>query len=126
MWHNFIRLFEPHLRDAEEIDTFYFELLLDAAKKWHRQNPKRIVCESYIRLLHHEGRIHHDEQCYICEKPIVEHISLMQSLIPAHPECLYASSLPKEKVFNFFESKKTVLLEDEEVEYLYEIVMKGL
>ena len=50
----------------------------------------------------------------------------MQSFIPAHPECLYSASLPKEKVFEFFESKKTVFLENDEVDYLYEIVMKGL
>ena len=49
----------------------------------------------------------------------------MQSFIPAHPECLYSASLPKEKIFEFFESKKTVFLEDDEVEYLYGIVMKG-
>lgn len=126
IWHNFIRLFEPHLKDTEEIDSFYFDLLLDAAKKWDRQSPKRIVCETYIKLLAYEGRIHHDDQCYICENPIGEEISLMQSLIPAHPECLYTASLPKEKIFEFFESKKTVFLEDHEIEYLYEIVMKGL
>lgn len=126
LWHNFIRLFEPHLKDTEEIDSFYFDLLLDAAKKWEKQNPKRVICESYIKLLTYEGRIHHDEQCYICENPIGNQISLMQSLIPAHPECLYSASLSKQKVFEFFESKKTVFLEDEEVDYLFEIVMKGL
>jgi hypothetical protein len=126
LWHNFIKLFEPHLKDAEEVDSFYFDLLLDAAQKWHRQNPKRIVCESYIKLLKFEGRIHHEEQCYICEQPIKEDISLMQAMIPAHPECLYSASLPKEKIFEFFESKKTVFLDDDEVEYLFEIVMKGL
>ena len=50
----------------------------------------------------------------------------MQALIPAHPECLYSASLPTEKIFDFFESKKTIFLDDNEVEYLFEIVMKGL
>lgn len=126
LWHNFIRLFEPHLKDAEEIERFYFDLLMDAAKRWHRQNPKRIVCECYIKLLAYEGRIHQDEQCYICETPLGKQISLMQSFIPAHPECLYSASLSKQKLFEFFESKKTVFLEDDDVDYLYETVMKGL
>jgi hypothetical protein len=126
LWHNFIKKFEPHLKDAQEIDSFYFDLLLLAAKKWDKQNPKRIVCESYIALLEYEGRMHHDEHCYICEKRIEEEIALMQSFIPVHPACIYSPALPTKKILDFFSSKKTVLLEDHEVEYLYEIVMKGL
>ena len=126
LWHNFIKRFEPHLKDAEEIDSFYFDLLLSAAKKWDKQNPKRIVCEAYMALLQHEGRLHHDEHCYICEGRIEEEIALMQSFIPAHPSCLYSAALPTKKILDFFESKKTVFLEDHEVDYLFEIVMKGL
>ena len=126
LWHNFIKRFEPHLKDTEEIDSFYFDLLLSAARKWDKQNPKRIVCESYITLLEYEGRLHNDEHCYICENRIEEEIALMQSFIPAHPTCLYASALPTKKVLDFFKSKKTVYLEDHEVDYLFEIVMKGL
>lgn len=125
LWHNFIRLFEPHLKDAQEVERFYFDLLLNAAKKWHRQNPKRIICESYMQLLEYEGRIHDEEICYICEQPTSAYVSLMRSLIPAHPECVFSASLKKEKVFGFFESKKSVFLEDEEVSYLYDIIMKG-
>ncbi len=126
LWHNFIKRFEPHLKDAEEIDSFYFDLLLSAAKKWDKQNPKRIVCESYIALLEYEGRLHNDEYCYICENRIEEEIALMQSFIPAHPACIYTPALPTKKVLDFFKSKKTVFLEDHEVDYLFEIVMKGL
>ena len=126
LWHNFIKRFEPHLKDAEDIDSFYYDLLLSTAKKWDKQNPKRIVCESYISLLEHEGRLHNDDHCYICENPIEEEMALMQSFIPAHPQCLYTAALPTKKVLDFFESKKTVFLEDHEVDYLFEIVMKGL
>jgi len=69
LWHNYIKLFEPHLRDTDEIDPFYYDLLLQSAKKWGRQNPKRIVCENYIQLLKHEGRLHDHQSCYICEQP---------------------------------------------------------
>lgn len=125
LWHNFIKKFEPHLKDAQEVDSFYFDLLLLAAKKWDRQNPKRVVCESYIALLHHEGRMHDDEHCYICEDRIEEEIALMQAFIPAHPHCLYAPALPSKKILDFFATQKSVFLEDHEVDYLYEIVMKG-
>ena len=126
LWHNFIKRFEPHLKDTEEIDSFYYNLLLNAAKKWDRQNPKRIVCESYIELLDYEGRLYPEENCYICEQCIEEDISLMQAFKPAHPACIYSSALPTKKILDFFKTKKTVFLEDHEVDYLFEIVMKGL
>jgi hypothetical protein len=126
IWHNFIKLFEAHLKDAEEIDSFYYDLLLQAARKWEKQNPKRIVCESYILLLSHEGRVHDEENCYICETPVAEQVSLMQALIPAHPECIYAPALPTAKIRYFFESGQTIALEDHEVDLLFNVVMKGL
>jgi hypothetical protein len=126
IWHNFIKRFEPHLKDAQEIDSFYYDLLLNAAKKWDKQNPKRIVCESYIELLNYEGRLYPEENCFICEQRIEEEISLMQAFKPAHPSCIYSSALPTKKILDFFQSKKTVFLEDYEVDYLFEVVMKGL
>ena len=126
IWHNFIKKFEPHLKDATELDSFYFDLLLSAAKKWDKQNPKRIVCESYIELLAYEGRLYPEENCFICEQRIEEDIALMQAFKPAHPKCIYSSSLPTKKVLDFFSSQKTTFLEDHEIEYLFEIVLKGL
>ncbi len=126
LWHNYIKLFEPHLRDTEEISSFYFNLLLEAAKRWDKQNPKRIVCESYLALLSHEGRLHDEEICYICEQPIEKEISLMQAFIPAHSHCIYSPALEKAKISTFLSSGKTLYLEDDEVDLLYEIVMRGL
>lgn len=126
VWHNFIKKFEPHLRDAEELDPFYYSLLLRAAKKWDKQNPKRIVCESYLELLEYEGRLYPEENCFICEQRIEEDVSLMQAYRPAHPSCIYSPSLATKKIFDFFKTKKTVFFEDHEVDYLYDIVMKGL
>ncbi|MEA1953489.1 MAG: recombination protein RecO [Campylobacterota bacterium] len=126
LWHNFIRLFEPHLRDAEEIDPFYYELLLNAAKRWDKQNPKRIICESYIELLAFEGRLYPKKNCFICEQPIKEHIALMQAFKPTHPSCIYSPNLPTVKILDFFKTKQTIFLEDFEVEYLFDVVMKGL
>ncbi|HIQ46706.1 MAG TPA: recombination protein RecO [Sulfurovum sp.] len=126
LWHNFIKKFEPHLRDAEELDSFYYDLLLNAAKKWDKQNPKRIVCEAYIQLLDYEGRLYPEEHCFICEGRIEDDIALMQAFKPAHPTCIYSPALPTKKILDFFAHKKTVFLEDHEVEYLHNIVMKGL
>jgi hypothetical protein len=125
LWHNFIKKFEPHLRDADELDSFYYDLLLNAAKRWHKQNPKRIVCESYITLLDYEGRFYPEENCFICEQRIEEDISLMQAFKPAHPSCIYSPALPTKKILDFFETKKSIFLEDHEVDYLFDIVMKG-
>ena len=125
MWHNFIKKFELHLRDAQELEPFYYDLLLGTAKKWDKQNPKRIVVESYISLLHYEGRLYVDENCFICEQRIEEDIALMQAFKPAHPSCIYSPTLPTKKILDFFESKKTVFLEDSEVDCLFDVVMKG-
>jgi hypothetical protein len=125
LWQQFISLFEPHLRDTEELDPFYFEMLLQAARRWERQNPKRIVCECTLSLLKFEGRIHPPHRCYICEKPIGDSVALMQALLPAHPHCIYGSALPRQKVEEFFKTGKTTLLEDGEVALLYDIVSKG-
>jgi len=126
LWQQFIRLFEPHLRDAETLDRFYFDLLLSAARKWDKQNPKRIICESYLALLQHEGRHYPLTRCYICEEPLKEEISLMAALKPVHPECIYASAISRKKMLSFTESGKTLYLDDTEVEQIYTIVLKGL
>ena len=126
LWHNFIQRLEIHLRDAEELDVFYYDLLLNAAKKWNKQNPKRIVCESYIALLEYEGRLYPKENCFIYEQRIEDDIALMQAFKPAHPACIYSPALPTKKILDFFETKKTVFLEDHEVDYIFEVVMKGL
>ncbi|NKQ40201.1 MAG: recombination protein RecO [Sulfurovum sp.] len=126
LWHNFIKLFEPHLRDTEELDRFYFDLLLKAARKWDKQNPKRIVCESYVELLKFEGRIYPIGKCYICEQDLGESVSLMTSFKPAHPECIYASAINKSKIDEFFREGKTIYLNDSEIDILYSVVIKGL
>lgn len=125
-WHNFIKKFTPHLQDAEEVESFYFYLLLNAAKKWDKQNHKRVVCESYIKLLEYEGRVHPQDQCFICEGSIGEDVALMQAFKVSHPSCIYTTSLQTNKFLKFIDMKSTIELEDYEVDYLYEVVMKGL
>jgi len=125
LWHNFVQKFDPHLKETEEIDPFYFELLLQAAVKWEKQNPKRIICESYLRMLEFEGRLSPEKVCFVCETPIGDQVALMQAFKPAHPHCIYASALPSPKIFDFFKTGRSVFLDDHEVDLLYHTVMKG-
>ncbi|MGW8169763.1 MAG: recombination protein RecO [Sulfurovaceae bacterium] len=125
IWHNFISLFAPHLRDTGDIDPFYYNLLLDAAKRWDKQNPKRIICESYIKLLKFEGRLYQPQTCYICEQHLALDISLMHAFLPAHPECIYSASICRDKLLSLYDNESTLYLENEDVEYLFGIIMKG-
>jgi len=126
IWHSFIKLFEPHLRDAEELDSFYYELLIKLAKRWDRQNTKRLVCEGYIEILRYEGRVHPTQRCFVCEELLDEQISLMATLKPAHPQCLFAPYLDRSSFERYLESGATLHLDDEEVEQIYRAILKGL
>jgi len=126
IWQNFIKLFEPHLKDSSEIDSFYFELLLSIAKKWDKQNPKRLAIEAYMRLLAYEGRLYDNGFCYICEKILEKEVGLMRAFLPAHPKCIYANPIDKKEIFKLFNTQSTIHLPDEQIEELYYILLKGL
>ena len=126
IWQNYIKLFARHLQDASEIDSFYYDLLLWCATRWSRQNPKRVVCDSYLRLLDFEGRLHYDENCFVCEMPIENQVSLMQGFRIAHPHCIYTPALPTKKLLDTFSMQKSILMDDSEVDYMFDIIMRGL
>lgn len=126
LWQNFIRLFEPHLKDTIEIDSFYFNLLLKVAQRWEMQNPKRLAVEAYTELLHHEGRLYDNGFCYICEEVLDKQVGLMRAYLPAHPTCIYAHALNKKEVFQLFNTRSTIHMDDATVDKLYLILLKGL
>jgi hypothetical protein len=126
IWQNFIKLFEPHLRDAIELDPFYFNLLLDTAQKWDKQNPKRLAIEAYIKILNQEGRLYDNGFCHICEEVLEQEIGLMRAFIPAHPYCIYSSILNKKEIFQLFNSRSTIHLDDDSIEKIYRVLLKGL
>jgi recombinational DNA repair protein (RecF pathway) len=126
LWQDFLEVLAPHLQNKESIETFYYHLLLKATKPWEKQNPKRILCEIYLALLKHEHRLPKENTCRICQIALQEEVALMQGFKPAHPACINSLALSKNKVFDFFHSQKTIFLEDNEVEYLFDILMKGL
>ncbi|HIP51150.1 MAG TPA: recombination protein RecO [Campylobacterales bacterium] len=126
IWQNFIKLFEPHLKDSSEIDSFYFNLLLNVAKKWDKQNPKRLAVEAYVSLLSYEGRLYDNGFCYVCESILEKEVGLMRAFLPAHPKCIYAHTLDKEAIFTLFNTQSTIHLSDEIIEKIYAILLKGL
>ncbi len=125
-WQRFIKLFYSHFKDIETIDPFYFNLLDDLIHVMIKQNPKRAICESYVKLIQFEGRLHKDFICLLCEVDISHNISLVRSFLPTHASCSYSRSFEFEKVEELFENKSLVSFEDDEVEYLWNILLQGL
>lgn len=125
-WQRFIKLFYPHLKDIEEIDNFYFKLLDKLSHKMIKQNPKRAICKSYLKLLKHEGRLQTDFNCFLCECDIQDEVSLVRSFMPVHPSCTYSRKFKFEKIEELLLDKSLISLEDDDVDYLWNIVLQGL
>ncbi|MEA3353477.1 MAG: recombination protein RecO [Campylobacterota bacterium] len=125
-WQRFLKLFYPHLKDVEEIEEFYFELLDQLAHKITKQNPKRAILESYVQLCEHEGRLHTDYECLLCEETITKDLSLVRSFLPVHPKCTYSRSFRMDQIKELFEQKSTIDLNDDEIEYIWNVLLQGL
>lgn len=125
IWQAFIQLFYKHLKDIDDISDFYFKLLEHASNSWLTQNPKRVVVESYIKLLEYEGRLHDEFTCFNCEKPIEDDPSLIRGFLMAHQECVWSEPINALHIKDMFECKSTLLLDDTEIEYLWKIVSEG-
>jgi len=127
VWNQFIRLLYSHLRDIEAIDAFYFSLLEYAAQLIEKQNPRRVCIESYLYLLEHEGRLHQEPYCFICDESIgEENFSLARAFLPAHTHCIYGKRLDREKMIQLFETKKSTHLSDQEIEIIWNVMAEGL
>ncbi|RLA79946.1 MAG: recombination protein RecO [Epsilonproteobacteria bacterium] len=126
LWQDFLGLFYKHLKDAENLGTFYFELLDNASKEWDKQNPKRVAIESYIKLLEHEGRLHTELICFLCSQPIEGDISLIRAFLPTHKECTHTLSINKEALEELYTNKSTLFMSDKEVDRLWAVLLEGL
>ena len=126
LWQNFIQLFYPHLKDAEDIGDFYYELINNAAHSWSKQNPKRVAIEAYVRLLEHEGRLHREFDCFLCSQHIEEDVSLIRAFLPTHQDCSRTMPLSKEGLIELYTNKSTLFLSDKEVERLWRVLLEGL
>ncbi len=125
-WQRFLKLFYPHLKDVEEIDPFYFNLLDELAHKIVKQNPKRAIIESYIKLCEYEGRLHLEYECLLCEEEIFDDISLVRGFQPTHKKCSYSKPFKLFQIKELFEEKSLLSFNENEVEYLWHILLQGL
>jgi hypothetical protein len=125
-WQRFIKLFYPHLKDLEELDPFYFYLLDNLVHVMIKQNALRAICESYVSLLQYEGRLHTDYECLLCEIEIEDSISLVRGFLPVHAKCTFSKIYEIKKIKELFEEKSMINFKDEEVEYLWNILLQGL
>ena len=126
VWQQLCQLLNQHLKDNEAIETFYYTLLDEIANIWHLQNPKRIAIEFYIKLLEHEGRLHLDDNCFLCEKPLLEDPALVRAFLPTHSSCSFAKPFPKASLTTLFNEHSSIDLNDKEVDRLYDILCEGL
>ena len=126
LWQDFVALFSQHLKDAEDIGSFYFDILEQASQEWHKQNPKRVAIEIYVKLLEHEGRLHHELNCFLCSKPIIGDISLIRAYLPTHESCTHTLSINRNALHELFTKKSTLFLSDKEVNRLWNILLEGL
>jgi recombinational DNA repair protein (RecF pathway) len=125
-WQHFIALLHEHLRDVELTGPFYYDLLEHLASIWHLQNPKRSAVEAYLAILDHEGRLHAPDTCFACGRPLDGEIALIRAFLPAHTRCVIARSYPKERIETVMATKKTILLDDSEVEGLWLTLLEGM
>lgn len=126
IWQDFLGLFFKHLKDAEELGNFYFDLIDEASKNWNKQNPKRVAIESYVKLLENEGRLHTEPICFLCSSPIKQNISLIRAFLPTHEECTHTLSFSKQSLKELYINKSTMFMDDKEIERLWSILLEGL
>ena len=127
LWQFYIKLFMPHLRDAHGINSFYFKLLEYSSYMWDKQNPKRVAIESYVKLLEYEGRLFNTTKCFFCEQEITDQeISVIRAFLPAHSSCCKTSSVNTKAFRKLLHDQRSLMLDDEEVDTLWDVLNEGL
>ncbi len=125
IWQQFTALFHKHLQESEELDSFYFNLLEDAARIWQTQNPKRIAVESYVKLLDFEGRLHKEMICFFCETKIEKEMTLIRAFLPAHAECIHALPINIKAIKELFSTGSSLFLNDKEIDIIWHVLLEG-
>jgi len=126
LWQDFLALFYKHLKDADDIGDFYFNLIENASIEWNKQNPKRVAIESYVKILLYEGRLHTEKICFLCSKKIDNDISLIRAYLPTHPFCTHTFGINSDALEELFKNHSSIFLNDEEVNQLWFILLEGL
>lgn len=125
-WQRYLKLFYSHLKDFEDLEPFYYYLLEGLVHKIEKQNVLRAIVESYLMILHFEGRVHSDFECLICELCIDDNLALIRGFIPVHTNCVKATKFDLKKIKSFFHTNSTIEFSDEEIEILWDIILQGL
>ena len=126
LWQDFLALFHKHLKDAEDIGSFYYDLIEKASHNWSLQNPKRVAIESYIKILKHEGRLHSENICFLCANKIEGNIALIRAYLPTHEHCTHTLGINKDSLHELFTKESSLFLNDKEVDRLWDILLEGL
>ncbi|AJC87202.1 recombination protein RecO [Campylobacter insulaenigrae] len=124
-WQEFIKLFYWHLKDVEKIDLFYYELLDECAKRFEKQDCKRVIVDAYLKILNYEGRLHEDFTCFACDESITQNIVLVRAFLPAHIKCIFGCKFTCEEIYDFYKRKNSSHLSDESIDKLYKIIKEG-
>ena len=125
-WQIFVKLLHTHLKETEELEPFYFNLLDELIHKITKQNIKRAILESYVKLCEYEGRLHDEFICLLCDEPIKSEISLVRGFLVTHGKCSYSRKFVPPKIAEYFKEKTLISFNDDEVEYLWGIMSQGL
>ena len=126
LWQDFTTLFYKHLKDAEDVGTFYFDILEETSTNWAKQNPKRVAIEAYVKILEQEGRLHKENNCFLCSSPIDDDISLIRAFLPTHHRCTRTMPINKDALKELYENKSSLFLNDKEIDRLWNVLMEGL
>lgn len=126
LWQQFIALFYPHLQHSDSIGEHYFSLLNHASMRWKNQNPKRVAIETYVDLLRYEGRLHNSMECFFCDHPVEDKVSLIRAFLPAHYECSHTLTINRFGLEWLYEHSSTLYLEDHEVNRMWHVILEGL
>jgi recombinational DNA repair protein (RecF pathway) len=125
IWQQFLKLLYSHLKDVDEVGGFYFDLLEDISRYLEKENPKRVMIESYSKILEYEGRIHNDFNCFMCGEKLDKSVCLVRSYVPACQKCVAKRGFLKKKVEHFFRMHNSILFDADEVEELYATMLEG-
>lgn len=126
LWQQFSSLFYQHLKETEELSSFYFDLLEEASKQWDKQNPKRLAIELYMKLLEHEGRLHSENTCFLCSQKIEGDPSVIRAFLPTHFHCNKSMLINLKGLQELYKNKTSLFLSDKEVNRLWDVLLEGL
>jgi len=126
LWQDFTALFYKHLKEIEDLHSFYFDLLEEASLFWNKKNPKRVAIESYVKLLEFEGRLHKELVCFLCSQHIQTQVSLIRAYLPTHYECSNRLGISQKAFYELCENNSTLFMDDKEVDILWYTLLEGL